>query len=158
MNDLTIRRYFSILFPLAAMPALRASDAVVTNAMVGQWKGSAHVIVTWCNQAELPILLEIRADDNVTGKVGDAELTDSHLTKKWSWLGQNDGRRTTRIIRGSLKGPIVAKEEISRREISIHLRFGDTRSSGGLATSGSKFGGKETMILTATSLQLAKQW
>lgn len=152
MNNMIIWRNFSILLVLAVAPALRASEEVMT----GRWTGSTHVIVTWCKQQELPVSLEIQSDGSVTGKIGDAELLNAHLKKKRNWFGQEGGQRTTHIVEGELKGAIVAAEGISRKRVFIHLRIDDGRLFGGVATSGSKVGGKDSMILTTTSLHLAR--
>lgn len=152
-----IGRYISVFFALVAMPALFAVAAdAPTTSMAGHWQGSTHVIVKWCDQSDLPVSLDIRSDGSVTGKIGDADLTNAQLKKKRNWFGHEDGRRTTHIIRGELKGPIVAAEGISREKVFIHLRPEDAHLSGSLATSGSKIGGKENMVLTAISLRLVK--
>jgi hypothetical protein len=156
MNRIVIRRYFSILFALAAMPVLHGVDADATPSMTGHWEGSTRVIVTWCGQPELSVSLDIAANGNVTGRIGDAELTNAQLKRKRNWFGKDDDRRTTHIIKGDLKGPIVAAEGITRREVFIHLRFDEAHLSGSLATSGSKMGGKESMVLTTISLRLVR--
>jgi len=143
MNRSIIRRFFSVLFALAAMPALRATDALIPSSMAGHWEGSTHVIVAWCNRSELPVSLDISPDGTVAGKIGDAELTNAEIVKKHGWLGREDS--AAYLIKGSLKGPIVAAEGIFRCDVFIHIRFEGVRISGGLATSGAKFGGKETM-------------
>lgn len=153
--NLIVRRYFSFVFALVAIPALRAGETVTTNPMNGIWEGSTHVIVTWCEQKELTVSLHIQANGSVTGKVGDAELVNARLKKKWSWFVGKDSQRTTHIIEGDLKGPIVTAEGISRKKVFIHLRTEGAHLSGSLATSGFKIGGKDRMILTATSLWLA---
>ena len=152
----TIRRFFTVLFALVAMPAPHAVAADITISMVGHWQGSTHVIVKWCEQSELPVSLDILADGSVTGKVGDAELTNAHLAKKRNFFGRDDGHRATHIIRGKLQGPIVAAEGISRGEVFIHLRSEAVELVGSLATSGSKMGGKDDMVLTAISLRLTR--
>ncbi len=143
--------------PTIAMPALFAVAADATTSMAGHWQGSTHVIVKWCDQSELLVSLDIHSDGSVTGRIGDAKLTNAQLKKKRNWFGrEDDGRRSTHIIRGELKGPIVAAEGISRDKVFLHLRVEDAQLCGSLATSGSKIGGKESMVLTAISLRLVK--
>ncbi len=143
-----------VVFVLALLPALRASDN--GNPLVGNWEGSARVIVQWCEQSQLLVSLEITPDGKATGKVGDAVLVGGRLRKKNTWFGGKSEKGTTHILKASLKGEIVGADGISRDKIFIHLRYESDGLSGSLATSGAKVGGKETMALTATPLRLAR--
>lgn len=149
-------RCLAVSLALIVSSVLDAANDVVASPMVGQWEGSTHVIVAWCKQKELAVSLHVSADGSVTGKVGDAELTNAQIKRKRHWFGQERHGRTTHIIKGDLKGPIVAAEGISRQEVFIHVSIEEASLSGSLATSGSKFGGKDSMILTTTSLRLVK--
>jgi hypothetical protein len=139
---------------LALLPALRSAEKM--DPMVGCWEGGAPVIVSWADQHDLLVSIEIAADGRVTGRVGDAVLVDGRLKKKTNWFGGEREDQTTHIVRAALRGPIVDAEGISRSEIFIHLRLEDAMMSGSLATSGTKVGGKESMALTATPLRLSK--
>lgn len=138
------------------MPALHAADHVITKAMIGHWEGSAQIIVVWCKQQVLPVSIDIHADGSVTGKVGDAELARGQLTQNRGWLGRKLNLATDYIITGDLKGSIVAAEGISREAVSIPVNFANDSFTGSVHSSGSKVGGKESMILSARSLELIK--
>ncbi len=146
-----------ILFAITSLLALNAAAGTKENSMIGNWEGSSQVIVTWCEQKKLPVSLTILADGSVNGTVGDAELLDGQLERKVNWFGSNTKNRTTHLVKGRLKGAIVAKEGVFRERAFIHLRVDHTNLSGSLATSGSKMGGKESMILTAQHLILSKK-
>lgn len=98
--------------------------------------------------------MDIRADGSVTGKVGDATLIKGHFERNRGWLGRKLNLATDHIVRGDLNGPVVAAEGITRESVSIPLNFIGGAFVGGVHTSGSKFGGKEKMILSASSLTL----
>lgn len=149
----SLKLWFCV-FALAITPALEASDR--GESMMGNWEGTARVIVQWCEQRDLLLSLEISADGKVSGKVGDAAITRGELKKKRNWFGGSAEDATTHIIKARLSGAIVSAEEITRDEIFIHLKYENSGLSGSLATSGSKVGGKETMVLTATSLRLVQ--
>jgi hypothetical protein len=122
--------------------------------MVGHWEGDARIVVSWCHQTNLHVALDIRTDGSVTGKVGDATLLKGRFERNRGWLGRKLNLATDYIIKGELNGPIVAAEGITRKSVSIPLNFSGGVLAGGAHTSGSKFGGKEKMILSAMSLRL----
>ncbi len=152
-----IIRCFSVFLALIAPPALQATEQVVTEAMIGHWEGSAQIIVNWCTQQQLPVSIDIHADGTVTGTVGDAGLAHGRLARNRGWIGRKLNLATDYIVRGDLKGPIVATEGISRASVSMPLTFSAGGFTGGVHTSGSKTGGKETMMLSAASLKLVKK-
>jgi hypothetical protein len=51
---------------------------------------------------------------------------------------------------------IIKKEKIRRESIRVFLDFENPFFVGGFHTSGSKFGGKEKMILSGTNVKLVK--
>lgn len=132
----------------------QGAEKVVTEAMAGHWEGSAQVIVIWCQQTNLPLAVDIREDGTVTGKIGDATLTNGRLKRNRGWLGRKMNLGTDYIIMGELRGAIVAREGIIRSRVNMPLNFRGGSFVGGLHTSGSKLGGKERMILSATGLSL----
>src|SRR5262245_10266898 len=87
----------------------------------GHWEGNARIIVVWSRQKNLPVALDIDAGGRVTGKIGDALLTEGRLRKNRGWLDRNLKIKTDYIIVGKLKGPIVAREGITRSEIKMPL-------------------------------------
>ena len=136
--------------------AYAGGGAVVTPPMVGHWEGSARIIVIWCKQEQLPVVLDIQADGTVTGTVGDAQLSGGRLLRNRGWLGRKLHLATDYIVRGDLNGPGVAAESITRSGVSMPLHFTDGTFTGSVHTSGSKFGGREAMILSASGLKLTR--
>ncbi len=157
MNYTIPGKHFAILLALVTISIVHADETAVPSKMVGHWEGSAQVVVQWCEQTVLPVTLDIHSDGTVIGVVGDAELASARLKKKTNWFGRENNKRTTHIITGKLEGPIVAAEGIARKKVFIHLRVESDGLLGSLATSGSKIGGKDRMVLTATSLGLNKR-
>jgi hypothetical protein len=90
----------------------------------------------------------------VIGSVGDARLTQARFLKNRGWLGRKLNIETDFIIKGYLDGPIVAAEAITRARVMMSLNFDSGLIQGGVATSGTWFGGKDSMVLTAGSLKL----
>ena len=135
---------------------LRAAENSVAPTMTGHWVGNARIIVSWCHQTNLVVAVDIKSDGTVTGKIGDAILVEGCFEKNRGWLGRKLNLATDYIIKGKLDGSVVAVEGITRERISIPLNFNDSAFTGGIHTSGSKFGGKEKMILSATALTLVR--
>lgn len=127
----------------------QASDGVVNADMVGRWEGNAQVIVVWCQRTNLPVVLDIRADGTVSGRIGDATLAKARLKKNRGWLGRKLNVKTDYIIVSDLQGAIVAREGISRSYVKMPLNFRGGSFVGGIHTSGSKLGGKDRGILSA---------
>ena len=140
---------------LAMVSSSCAGNRGVMPDIVGHWQGGGRIIVTWCQQTNLPLALEIKGDGTVTGKVGDATLTKGRFRRNRGWLGRKLNIKTDYIITGSLEGPIVAAEGIVRSGVKIPVNNSAGKLVGGIHTTGSKFGGKKRMILSA-SLNLAK--
>lgn len=138
-----------------AMLSSCAGNQEVMPGIVGHWQGSGKIIVTWCQQTNLPLALEIKGDGTVTGKVGDATLTKGRFRRNRGWLGRRLHIKTDYIITGSLEGPIVATEGIVRSGVKMPVNYSAGKLVGGMHTTGSKFGGKKSMILSA-SLNLTK--
>jgi hypothetical protein len=136
--------------------SLLAAEGVATPTMVGHWEGTARIIVTWCQQTNLPVKLDIRADGKVAGTVGDATLARARLERNRGWLGRKLNIKTDYIITGDLKGAIVAAEGIERSGVKMPLNFTCGTFVGGIHTSGWLGGGKEGMILSASSLVLRR--
>ncbi len=116
--------------------------------MVGTWQGEATIIVAWVDQDLLPVTITIHENGAVEGQAGDATLVGGSLRK--NPLG------APYLVIADLDGPIVAAEEIQRAGVRMPLEFEGEKFTGGLATTGTKAGGKETMILTASDLVLIR--
>lgn len=156
MNNKTLLQYILFLLAVVALAPTYAKDTAIPNAMIGHWEGNTKVIVQWCEQNTLPITIDVSPDGTVTGIIGDAKLTNANLKKKSNWFGAKTGTNTTHIITGKLEGDIVKAEGIFRDKVFVHVRIEDATLKGSLATNGAKIGGKESMILTTTSLRLSK--
>lgn len=133
---------------------LAASTEKIPPGLTGDWSGTAKIIVTWCKQKNLPVSLRVKADGSVTGKIGDATLKNGRLKQNRGWVGRQLKLKTDYIVTGELTGEIVAAEKIKRSSVSMPLNFKGGNYVGGLATSGSKIGGKLNMKLTAADLIL----
>src|SRR5208283_5914206 len=83
-------RHITGLIPTLAMLLIglssSAAESVVTPAMVGHWTGNARIIVSWCQQTNLPVKVDVHADGTVTGTVGDAKITEGRFLKNRGWL------------------------------------------------------------------------
>ena len=115
--------------------------------VAGHWAGSARIIVSWCQQTNLNVAVDIRADGNVSGKVGGATLIGGRFAANRGWLGRKLNLATDYIITGRLEGALVPAEGIVRDRVYIPLNLKDNALVGGINTSGSLcvFSSKETM-------------
>jgi hypothetical protein len=124
--------------------------------MTGSWKGEAQIIVVWCKQTNLQVRLHIQRDGQVTGKVGDAVLRNGRFERNRGWLGRKLNLKTDYLVSGDLDGPIVAAENILRRSVSVPLNFYNGKFAGGVHTSGTHIGAKNSMVLSAAGLKLSR--
>jgi hypothetical protein len=146
----------TLMLPIFAPATPASSSENLPAAMTGDWNGTARIIVVWCQQTNLPVSLAIKGSGVVGGTVGDATLKDARLKKNRGWLGRKLNLKTDYVIVGRLAGPIIAREDISRSRVSMPLNFAGGRFVGGVHTSGTKWGGKERMILSASHLILVR--
>ena len=143
-------------FTVLAAWNLFSAESIVTPAMVGHWEGNAQIIVSWCQQTNLTVAVDIHADGSVTGKIGDATLIGGHFVshRTWPW------RHT--IITGKLDGAIVVAEGIARSSVTIICDYSDGSFKGQVDTNGSfsvfssEKARKEKMALTAVGLKLTR--
>ena len=115
----------------------------------GNYKGEAQIIVNWSQQKEILFNLNIDSLGNVTGTIGDAQITEARVRK-------NTFGNTQLIINANLSGFLIENEKIQRESIKIPFDLINEQIKGGFGTSGSKIGNKETMIMTGTNLVLNK--
>ena len=144
---------FLVLHPLNEVQASNG-EAVSIEDFIGTWKGEGKIIVTWCEQKQLAIELQIDSDGNVSGKIGDAHIRHGKIRLNniiYRWLGNKKY-----IIETKLSNYLIKKEKIKRDSIRIFLDFKKPFLTGGFHTSGSKFGGKEKMIVSGNSVKLVK--
>ena len=116
----------------------------------GHFTGNAKIIVSWCNLDSLAFEISIDSLGNVTGKIGDSKIIQGKVKT-------NNFGSTKYIIEAELDGFIIKEEGIKRKSIKIPFDYVEKRLIGGFGTSGSKFGGKEKMILSGSDLVLIQQ-
>ena len=159
-SRMNAKRCITRLIPIGALLfsglSSLAADPAAAPAVAGHWEGDARIIVSWCRQKNLHVTMDIQKDGSVTGKVGDAMLVKGRFEANRGWMGRKLDLATDHIVRGSLQGPVVAAEGITRESVSIPLNLVGGALVGGMHTSGSKFGGKEKMILSASPLTLKR--
>lgn len=144
---------FLVLLPLNEVQAFNEL-ATSKDDFVGTWKGDGRVIVAWCEQKHLSFELQIDMAGNVSGKIGDAQIQHGKIKLNnivYRWLGNRKY-----IIDAKLTNYLIKKEKIRRESIRVFLDFENPFFVGGFHTSGSKFGGKEKMILSGTNVKLVK--
>jgi hypothetical protein len=152
-NLILLSIVFLVLHPLSDVQA-QNSLATSKEDFIGTWKGEGKVIVAWCEQKHLSFELQIDMAGNVSGKIGDAQIQHGKIKLNnivYRWLGNRKY-----IIDAKLTNYLIEKEKIRRESIRVFLDFEGPFLVGGFHTSGSKFGGKEKMILSGSSLKLVK--
>lgn len=137
-----------VSFMTLALSGVAAAQAALP-AMCGRWKGNADIFVNWTKARTLPVEIVIAADDRVTGKIGDATILNGRFRPNRGWLGRALRIKTDWMIDGRLDGPIIAAENVVREELMMPLNWKGSSFEGGIATSGSKIGDRDTMTLTA---------
>lgn len=115
----------------------------------GHFSGKADIIVSWCKTKSLFFDINIDESGFVNGKIGDAKITKGKLKT-------NSFSSEKYIIEADLNGFLLENEKIKRKLIKIPFNFSNGKIKGGFATNGSKFGGKDKMIMSGTNLILLK--
>jgi hypothetical protein len=156
MHRIGITMLLLVWAALCSASELPAADEAFAPGTVGQWQGQARIIVAWAKQTNLWVALEIRDNGAVTGRIGDALLLNGRLKKNRGEPGRKLKLKTDYIVVGDLKGAIISAEGITRAHVKLPLNLSDGILRGGLHTCGSKFGGKDQMILTAAGLMLTR--
>jgi hypothetical protein len=146
----------SLVAALALLPALSLRAQVPDPGMVGAWSGDGQIVVNWTDQSFIHVRLDILADGSVTGTVGDARLTAGRISRNRGPIGRLLNIKTDYIVRGELRGPVIASEHIERDRVNLPLNWDGRTFRGGLHTSGSAFGGADRMVLTAFHLELTR--
>jgi hypothetical protein len=136
--------------------ATEAKESQPFDNLAGQWTGNAKVVVVWANQKQLPVKLDIAGDGAVSGTVGDATLMNARMRSGRGQFERSLGWGREYRIHGQLSGDMIQAEQIHRDAVDIVLDPSDGALVGGLNSSGSKFGGKESMILSAGDLRLQR--
>ena len=149
----------SLLFILGFCAPMSRADDHFTPAptMVGHWTGTADIVVNWTRQRMLNFDFVIARDGAVTGRIGEATLVNGRLATNRGWFGRSFHLATDYIIVGDLAGEILAAEHIHREPVKVPLNWSEDHFHGGLHTSGSTFGGRDKMILSAARLHLRRK-
>ncbi len=146
------------LFVIAAFSALMGLTGCTQHSfdsrLPGHYQGSGEIIVSWCQQESLQMDIVIHDDMHVTGTIGDAAIRQG-MVRHNSQLLQLSGNPDY-VIYADLQGDLVAYEHIHRNSIKLIVDYEEGELIGGFHTSGTKFGGKETMMLSGTDLVLTK--
>ena len=137
----------------APPPASQASTAAVSarkfEPVAGQWSGHAKIVVAWVQHTRIPITLIIDGDGNVSGTVGDATLADAKINTRTMMMNR-EYRVHARLV-----GKLIEAEGVQRDAIDILF---DRAPGGGLVggfhSSGTEFGGKGSMKVSAGDMVL----
>jgi hypothetical protein len=141
----------------ASAPTSAPAGAPAAVDLTGVWTGQAHIVVQWAQQKQLPVRLQIAADKSVTGTIGDARLVNAKLTPGRGPTQRALGWGRDYRVDGKLQGDVIAAEQIHRDAVIVVFdRAADGTLVGGVNSSGSKFGGKDSMILTAQRMRLTR--
>jgi hypothetical protein len=132
------------------------ATAIITPAMSGCWTGEAEIVVNWTRARVLPVRIEVLQDGRVSGRVGDATLQHGRLEANRGALGRALHVKTDWIVRAALSGNIIDADGIRREDVMMPLNWVGDHFEGGVNTSGSHFGGKDSMWLAARDLRLAR--
>ncbi len=145
---------FALVFHTFSEVQAQNKLAISNEDFTGIWKGEGRIIVAWCEQKQLSFELQIDMNGDVSGKIGNAQIRHGRIRLNniiYRWLGNRKY-----IIDAKLTNYLVEKEKIKRESIRIFLDYEKPFWVGGFHTSGSKFGGKEEMIVSGTGLKLVK--
>lgn len=135
----------------------QAASPAVDPAFVGSWAGTAEIVVNWTTQRTLRVDLTIAVDGSVIGTVGDASIVAGEFRRNRGFLGRALKLGTDYIITGGLEGPIIASEGIARDSFTMPLNRSEETLVGGVHAGRSKFGGRESMMLSATRMRLSRK-
>lgn len=137
------------------LPETQAA-ALRSPQMAGAWSGEARIAVNWTTQRTLPVNLTIDQDSRVSGTIGDAVLRNGRLDRNRTAIGRALNLKTDWIVRGDLEGTVIKAEGVRRDAVTLPLNWIEDHFEGAVHTSGSHFGGKETMWIAAFDLRLAR--
>lgn len=136
-------------------PTAEAHGAGATaSGFAGSWAGDADIVVNWTTARTLRVRLVLAPDGRATGTIGDAVLRDGQLERNRTAIGRALHLKTDWIIRGSLEGDLIKAEGVRRDAVTLPLNWVDDHFEGAVHSSGSHFGGKDTMWLAAFRLRL----
>lgn len=153
-----IIKYVPLVAALLMASTIFAGDDPVAKPFAGHWEGSAQIAANWCKQRQLAVVIDVHPDGSVTGKVGDAALVNARFSSNRGGVGRALSLFSDYIVRGSLSGPLVAADKITRAGVTIPLDVGGDSLVGAVHSSGSKATVTiEDRKLTALSLKLVRK-
>ncbi len=138
-------------------PVLSLHGQVPNAGMIGTWSGDGQIVVNWTDQPSIRVRLVILANGSVSGRVGDADLTNGRITTNRGQVGRFLHIKTDYIVSGQLVGPVIAAEHIQRDAVKLPLNWNRSAFTGSLHTSGSAYGGADRMMFTAFHLYLSRE-
>jgi hypothetical protein len=144
--------FLIVFFVLRSFGEAQALDR---SYFIGTWQGEGRIIVAWSEQKQLSFHLQVDSEGNVSGKIGDAQIkqgTIRHNNIIYRLMGNREY-----IVDAELSGYIIEKEKVRRDSIRIFLDLEQHFLIGGFHTSGSKYGGKEKMILSGTGVKIERR-
>jgi hypothetical protein len=151
-KKLFLKVLITLIVLTAFLTAVEAKSFSPDSSMIGLWEGQGKIIINWCKKKTLPVSITINTEGKVSGKVGDSPIKNGILrqnSKILRFFGNS-----AYLITADLVDLIIAEEKIFREKVNFIIDFKNNRIVGDLRTSGSKFGGKDSMALTVTNLQL----
>lgn len=143
-----------VLLMLFGTQNLSARGILPPKTMIGHWAGEGEIAVNWTEQRRLRLDIVISADGKVTGKVGDAEIIDSHFGRNRPiarWFGN-----PPYMIRVKLTGALIEKEGIVRKGGYIVLDVKGDHLEGFFHSYGWHIGTKKTMWMAVFRVVLEK--
>ncbi|MEO6236931.1 MAG: hypothetical protein ABIQ52_08010 [Vicinamibacterales bacterium] len=130
---------------------------VTMSTMAGSWAGEAEIAVNWTTQPTLRVRLSLASDGRATGTIGDAVLRNGRLERNRTAIGRALHVKTDWIVRGDLDGDVIRAEGIRRDSVALPLNWVDEHFEGSVNTSGTHFGGRDSMWLAALRLRLNRE-
>jgi hypothetical protein len=146
----------AVLVIIGADNSVTSAAAQVVPEMTGAWTGDARIVVNWTKERTLHVNVTIAPDGTVAGTIGDAALRDGRLEINRTAIGRALHVKTDWIIRGTLDGAVIKSDGIRRDGVMVPVNFTGGRFEGGVNTTGSHFGGRESMWLAAQGLVLER--
>lgn len=105
-------------------------------ALAGTWEGAATTMVNWCRTRTFTLRLEVDAAGHVSGRIGDALLDGGTLSRNRPWFLGALPLFSAFVVRGELRGALLAGEALRRRKVSLPLDLAGGMLVGALHTDG----------------------
>lgn len=138
------------------LPAEAHGATPTASGFAGTWAGDADIAVNWTTARTLRVRLALDPAGRATGTIGDAILRDGRVERNRTAIGRALHIKTDWIVRGTLDGDVIKAEGIRRAAVTLPLDWVDDHFEGAVHTSGSHFGGKDSMWVAAFRLRLER--